>query len=131
LPLILANYIRKLTLNLAPTFRRMSQHAEKFGPVAAVPIIGPNAGSMAAKADPLSPENIAAAALKQQVQATADTKYDPAVPPPVAEQQGSIQPDSQPTIEKFTTIYENNIVGGSFLVLGLILLHSCLKQYFA
>lgn len=97
----------------------MSQHAEKYGPIAGVPIIGPNAGSMAAKADPLSPENIAAAALKQQVQATADTKYDPAVPPPVAE----------PTIEKFTTMYENNIVGGSFLVLGLILLHSCLKEY--
>jgi len=105
----------------------MSQHAEKFGPVAAVPIIGPNAGSMAAKADPLSPENIAAAALKQQVQATADTKYDPAVPPPVAEQ----QEQQGQTIEKFTTIYENNIVGGSFLVLGLILLHSCLKQYLA
>jgi len=110
----------------------MSQHAEKFGPVAAVPIIGPNAGSMAAKADPLSPENIAAAALKQQVQATADTKYDPAVPPPVAEQQGPVaeqQEQQEPTIEKFTTMYENNIVGGSFLVLGLILLHSCLKQY--
>ena len=100
----------------------MSQHAEKYGPIAGVPIIGPNAGSMAAKADPLSPEHIAAAALKQQVQATADTKYDPAVPPP-------IQPVAQPTIEKFTTMYENNIVGSSFLVLGLILLHSCLKEY--
>jgi hypothetical protein len=105
----------------------MSQHSEKFGPVAAVPILGGNAGSSEAKADPLSPQNIAAAALKQQIQATADTKYDPAVPPPVAEQQGPIQP--QPTIEKFTTMYENNIIAGSFLVLGLVLLHSCLKEY--
>jgi hypothetical protein len=116
----------------------MSQHSEKFGPVAAVPILGGNAGSSEAKADPLSPQNIAAAALKQQVQATADTKYDPAVPPPVAEQQGPvaeqqgpIQPvvEQQPTIEKFTTMYENNIIAGSFLVLGLVLLHSCLKEY--
>lgn len=101
----------------------MSQHSEKFGPVAAVPILGGNAGSSEAKADPLSPQNIAAAALKQQIQATADTKYDPAVPPPV-------QPVVQgPTIEKFTTMYENNIIAGSFLVLGLVLLHSCLKEY--
>ena len=100
----------------------MSQHSEKFGPVAAVPILGGNAGSSDAKADPLSPQNIAAAALKQQIQATSDTKYDPAVPPPVAQQQG-------PTIEKFTTMYENNIIAGSFLVLGLVLLHSCLKEY--
>jgi|UniRef100_A0A6C0IE69 hypothetical protein len=98
----------------------MSQHSEKFGPVAAVPILGGNAGSSDAKADPLSPQNIAAAALKQQVQATADTKYDPPVPPPVQQ---------QPTIEKFTTMYENNIIAGSFLVLGLVLLHSCLKEY--
>jgi len=111
----------------------MSQHSEKFGPVAAVPILGGNAGSSEAKADPLSPQNIAAAALKQQIQATADTKYDPAVPPPiqpVAEQQGPIQPVAQgPTIEKFTTMYENNIIASSFLVLGLVLLHSCLKEY--
>jgi hypothetical protein len=110
----------------------MSQHSEKFGPVAAVPILGGNAGSSDANADPLSPQNIAAAALKQQVQATADTKYDPPVPPPVAQQQGPIQPVAQqqgPTIEKFTTMYENNIIAGSFLVLGLVLLHSCLKEY--
>lgn len=55
----------------------------KQGSIAAAPLLGPNTGSSAAALDPMSPQNLAAAAVRQQVQATADTKYDPDVPPPV------------------------------------------------
>lgn len=88
----------------------MSQQTEKYGPIAAAPILGPSAGSSNAANDPMSPQNLAASARRQQVQASADTKYDPAVPP------GGT--------EGFT----NNVsLGVAFLLISFVLLHSSLQ----
>lgn len=45
-----------------------------------VPVVGKDAGSPSAALNPFSPQSLATRALTQQVQATSDTKYDPAVP---------------------------------------------------
>jgi hypothetical protein len=98
----------------------MSQQGkDKFGPIAAVPLLGPNAGSSQASTDPLSPQSIGGLALKQQIQATADTRYDPDVPPPV---------------EKFKNPHsplplnpESASMGVALLLVALVLIHSCLK----
>ena len=96
------------------------QHKEKYGQVAGVPLLGASAGSSEAATNPMSPQNLAAAALRQQVQATADTKYDPDVPPPQE-------------VEKFldTPSSTKVTVGAALLVVSFVLLHSCLQKSFS
>ena len=89
----------------------MQQGKDKFGPTTGAPLLGPDSGSSKALTDPLSPQSLAAAAMKQQIQATADTRYDPDVPPPV---------------EKFANP-ESATVGVALLLFALVLIHSCLK----
>ena len=96
----------------------MSQQIkDKFGPTAGAPLLGPNAGSAQASTDPMSPQSLGAAALKQQIQATADTRYDPDVPPPV-----------EKFVDTFTPIdSEKATMGVALLLVALVLIHSCLK----
>ena len=89
----------------------MSSPSSKVGAIAGAPLLGPNTGSVAAALDPMSPQNLAAAAVRQQVQASADTKYDPAVPPPQVQ-------------EAFT---DNVSLGAALVLVGLVCLYSCLK----
>lgn len=49
----------------------------------AIPIVSPNAGSPGVLADPLSPESIMKKAKEQEVQGSADMKYDADAPPRV------------------------------------------------
>lgn len=108
------------------------QHKEKYGQVAGVPLLGPSAGSSEAATNPMSPQNLAAAAVRQQVQAAADTRYDPPVPEPVALQQHQI-------IEKFSGWNDNGTadqhskvtMGAALLVVSFVLLHSCLQKSFS
>ena len=96
----------------------MSQQIkDKFGPTTGVPLLGPTAGSVKASTDPMSPQSLGAAALKQQIQATADTRYDPDVPPPVERFLGSAAAEDP---EKAT-------MGVALLLVALVLIHSCLK----
>jgi hypothetical protein len=80
--------------------------SSKHGSIAAAPLLGPNTGSSKAALDPMSPQNLAASAVRQQIQATADTKYDPDVPPPV---------------EGFV---DNVSVGTSLVLIALVLLYN-------
>lgn len=89
----------------------MTSSSSKIGIIAAAPLLGLNTGSAAAALDPMSPQNLAAAAVRQQIQASADTKYDPEVPPPQLQ-------------EAFT---ENISLGSAFVLIGIVCLYSCLK----
>jgi hypothetical protein len=100
------------------------QHKEKYGQVAGVPLLGPSAGSPEAATNPMSPQNLAGAAVRQQVQATADTKYDPDVPPPQ-------QVESFFAPSPATTPSTNVTVGTALLVISFVLLHSCLQKSFS
>jgi hypothetical protein len=103
------------------------QHKEKFGQVAGVPLLGPSAGSAEAATNPMSPQNLAAVAVRQQVQATADTKYDPNVPAPVALEQ-------EATVEKFAASADQSTkvtMGTALLIVSFVLLHSCLQKSFS
>lgn len=101
----------------------MSQQIkDKFGPTAGVPLLGPNAGSAQASTDPMSPQSLGAAALMQQLQATADTRYDPTVPPPI---------ENFMSYAKYTPYKPYNtqkaVVGIALLLIGGALVHACLK----
>ena len=97
------------------------QHKEKYGQVAGVPLLGPSAGSPEAATNPMSPQNLAASAVRQQVQAAADTRYDPDVPEPVAENFASWD---LTTVDQSTKV----TVGAALLVVSFVLLHSCLQK---
>ena len=88
----------------------MSQQKEKYGQVVAAPLLGPSAGSFHASTDPMSPQNLAASAMKQQIQASADTKYDPDVPQP---------------IEHFVDVSQKVTLGTAFLLVSFIMLYTC------
>jgi len=95
------------------------QQKGRFGPIAAAPILGPSAGSAEASTDPFSPQSLAKMALTQQIQATADTRYDPDVPAPI--------------VQAFTDMIsspeqsQNVAVGTALLLISAVLIHACLK----
>jgi len=99
------------------------QHKEKYGQVAGVPLLGASAGSPEAATNPMSPQNLAASAVRQQVQASADTKYDPDVPPP--QEVESFSPTHVSSSSARVT------VGTALLVVSFVLLHSCLQKSFS
>ena len=101
------------------------QQKEKYGQVAGVPLLGPSAGSSEAATNPMSPQNLAASAVRQQVQASADTKYDPDVPPP--QQVESFFAPSAAHATPSTKV----TVGTALLVISFVLLHSCLQKSFS
>lgn len=93
----------------------MARISGKYGPIAAAPIVGANAGSAGAITDPFSPQSIATAALSQQVQAAADTRYDPIVPPPTIH-------------ESFKNPYKNVTIGTTLLLIAIVLIHKSLTS---
>ena len=101
------------------------QQKEKYGQVAGVPLLGPSAGSSEAATNPMSPQNLAASAVRQQVQASADTKYDPDVPPP-QQVESFIAPSAA-----HATPSTKVTVGTALLVISFVLLHSCLQKSFS
>jgi hypothetical protein len=98
----------------------MAQQKERFGPIAAAPILGPSAGSVEASTDPFSPQSIAKMALTQQIQATADTRYDPDVPAPIVQAFADMINSSSPTQT------HNIAVGTALLLISAVLIHACL-----
>ena len=101
------------------------QHKEKYGQVAGVPLLGPSAGSSEAATNPMSPQNLAASAVRQQVQAAADTRYDPDVPGPVTENFASWDLTTTTTTTDPST---KVTVGAALLIVSFVLLHSCLQK---
>jgi len=105
------------------------QHKEKYGQVAGVPLLGASAGSPEAATNPMSPQNLAASAVRQQVQASADTKYDPDVPPP--QEVESFSPTHAASSSSSSSSSASVTVGTALLVVSFVLLHSCLQKSFS
>jgi len=95
------------------------QQGKKNGQIAPAPLLGGNSGSSQAALDPMSPQNLAAAAVRQQVQASADTKYDPDMPPPVVTKEGFHSP-SGGNMDRIS-------LGISLVLTGIVALYVSMK----
>ena len=91
------------------------------GAATAAPLLGANSGSSQAALDPMSPQNIAGAAVRQQVQASDDTKYDPDVPKPLEGFSKRFHwPSGWQPIDSIS-------VGISLVLVGVICSYVCMK----